>query len=83
MEHRCVSRGLAGDELRVKTQPGLGRTDNDGHRLRLFIVDEPPPPLLVVVVVTRAGAGSSSSLGPVPAHRRHHQGGADLRGWRR
>uniref|UniRef100_A0A0E0QKB4 Uncharacterized protein n=1 Tax=Oryza rufipogon TaxID=4529 RepID=A0A0E0QKB4_ORYRU len=30
MEHRCVSRGLAGDELRVKTQPGLGRTDNDG-----------------------------------------------------
>uniref|UniRef100_A0A0E0Q845 Uncharacterized protein n=1 Tax=Oryza rufipogon TaxID=4529 RepID=A0A0E0Q845_ORYRU len=28
-EHRCVSRGLAGGERRVKTQLGLSRTDND------------------------------------------------------
>ncbi len=25
----CVSRGFAGGERRVKTQSGLGRTDND------------------------------------------------------
>ncbi|EEC68920.1 hypothetical protein OsI_37605 [Oryza sativa Indica Group] len=29
-EHWCVSRGFAGGEQRVKTQPGHGRTDNDG-----------------------------------------------------
>ncbi len=29
VEHWCVSRGFAGGERRVKTQPGLGRTDND------------------------------------------------------
>uniref|UniRef100_A0A0E0E240 DUF834 domain-containing protein n=1 Tax=Oryza meridionalis TaxID=40149 RepID=A0A0E0E240_9ORYZ len=30
VEHRYDSRGLVGNERRVKTQPGLGRTDNDG-----------------------------------------------------
>nr|BAD27636.1 hypothetical protein [Oryza sativa Japonica Group] len=30
VEHRCVSRAFAGGERRVKTQSGLGRTDNDG-----------------------------------------------------
>uniref|UniRef100_A0A0D3H0K8 Uncharacterized protein n=1 Tax=Oryza barthii TaxID=65489 RepID=A0A0D3H0K8_9ORYZ len=30
VEHRCVSRGLAGGERPVKTQPGLGWTDNNG-----------------------------------------------------
>ncbi|BAF29267.1 Os12g0166700 [Oryza sativa Japonica Group] len=29
-EHWCVSRRFAGGEQRVKTQPGHGRTDNDG-----------------------------------------------------
>uniref|UniRef100_A0A0D9ZTN0 Uncharacterized protein n=1 Tax=Oryza glumipatula TaxID=40148 RepID=A0A0D9ZTN0_9ORYZ len=27
--HRCVSRGFAGGERRMKTQSGHGRTDND------------------------------------------------------
>jgi hypothetical protein len=30
VEHWCVSHGFAGGEQRVKTQSGLGRTDNDG-----------------------------------------------------
>nr|BAC84644.1 hypothetical protein [Oryza sativa Japonica Group] len=30
VEHWCVSYGFAGGERRVKTQPGLGRADNDG-----------------------------------------------------
>jgi hypothetical protein len=33
VEHRCVSRGLASGERQVKTQPGLGRTDNDRARV--------------------------------------------------
>ena len=40
-EHWCVSRGFAGGEQRVKTQPGHGRTDNDGI-----------PPLEGVVVLS-------------------------------
>ncbi len=39
VEPRCVSRGFAGGEQRVKTQSGLGRTDNDV-----------PPPEGVVVL---------------------------------
>uniref|UniRef100_A0A0D3EP18 Secreted protein n=1 Tax=Oryza barthii TaxID=65489 RepID=A0A0D3EP18_9ORYZ len=34
VEHRCVSRRFAGGEQRVKTQSGLGRTDNDVPLLR-------------------------------------------------
>nr|AAL79701.1 hypothetical protein [Oryza sativa Japonica Group] len=30
VEHQCFSHGFAGGERRVKTQSGLGRTDNDG-----------------------------------------------------
>uniref|UniRef100_A0A0E0END7 Uncharacterized protein n=1 Tax=Oryza meridionalis TaxID=40149 RepID=A0A0E0END7_9ORYZ len=29
VEHQCVSRGFAAGERQVKTQSGLGRTDND------------------------------------------------------